>query len=343
MGSDGILSDITILAIVVSIHAPAWGATSPHWVMLIPKQVSIHAPAWGATPEATEAPAEPESFNPRSRVGSDTQCFWQRAFSIRFQSTLPRGERPQQLFYDAIDAIGFNPRSRVGSDYDITGFDNYISRFNPRSRVGSDELRGEFLRAHRGVSIHAPAWGATVQRVAAKITRRFQSTLPRGERPGVFGLHTETLQFQSTLPRGERLVDPPLTAVTDNVSIHAPAWGATTRCSHDSHTPVFQSTLPRGERLCAPTIAAGLLCFNPRSRVGSDSICYPTSRGKMGFNPRSCVGSDLATTFIWLMGMVSIHAPAWGATRCFLEIQHHNVVSIHAPAWGATQKPNAII
>jgi len=35
-------------------------------------------------------------------------------------------------------------------------------------------------------------------------------------------------------------------------------------------------------------------------------------------------------------GRVSIHAPAWGATRLSLILVESLLVSIHAPAWGAT-------
>ena len=34
---------------------------------------------------------------------------------------------------------------------------------------------------------------------------------------------------------------------------------------------------------------------------------------------------------------VSIHAPAWGATRRASKMLHTEIVSIHAPAWGATR------
>ena len=34
--------------------------------------------------------------------------------------------------------------------------------------------------------------------------------------------------------------------------------------------------------------------------------------------------------------LVSIHAPAWGATYKYIEDGKTLVVSIHAPAWGAT-------
>ncbi len=55
------------------------------------------------------------------------------------------------------------------------------------------------------------------------------------------------------------------------------------------------------------------------------------------FNPRPRVGGDerFEVQFVWYAA-VSIHAPAWGATRAALEESMAGVVSIHAPAWGAT-------
>ena len=34
--------------------------------------------------------------------------------------------------------------------------------------------------------------------------------------------------------------------------------------------------------------------------------------------------------------IISIHAPAWGATRLYTGTWHRKDISIHAPAWGAT-------
>ena len=80
-------------ALIVSIRAPAWGATGGLKRMHFGGGVSIRAPAWGAT-FAVLAFATPEnSFNSRSRVGSDG-----------------RGERQQH------GRCRFNSRSRVGSD-----------------------------------------------------------------------------------------------------------------------------------------------------------------------------------------------------------------------------------
>ena len=42
------------------------------------------------------------------------------------------------------------------------------------------------------------------------------------------------------------------------------------------------------------------------------------------------------------LGSVSIHAPAWGATRGWGISPGRDTVSIHAPAWGATRKGQAI-
>ena len=149
------------------------------------------------------------------------------------------------------------------------------------------------------------------------------------------------------------------TADCRHVSIHAPAWGATHRWRVSARHRQFQSTLPRGERPvlfpCPPKKA----CFNPRSRVGSDTLdCLLLTR-KRCFNPRSRVGSDNAQWTAHGMDNVSIHAPAWGATGLSRCCRGHGrsfnprsrvgsdtgvasniacgVVSIHAPAWGATQ------
>ena len=121
------------------------------------------------------------------------------------------------------------------------------------------------------VSIHAPAWGATWSRAGRCPARTFQSTHPRGVRRMIAKRHREKKLFQSTHPRGVRHgfdMDAP---VIGQVSIHAPAWGATSSvkplpCSvsrfQSTHprgvrrrkvvarpvTPLFQSTHPRGVR-----------------------------------------------------------------------------------------------
>ena len=76
--------------------------------------------------------------------------------------------------------------------------------FNPRPRVGGDDSRDSIMGSNR-VSIHAPAWGATLILHPLYLKYWFQSTPPRGGRP----VAKEGILKGFT------------------VSIHAPAWGAT--------------------------------------------------------------------------------------------------------------------
>ena len=57
---------------VVSIHAPAWGATACVFCPYHNQAVSIHAPAWGATIPRRRGVTK-AGFNPRARVGRDLQ------------------------------------------------------------------------------------------------------------------------------------------------------------------------------------------------------------------------------------------------------------------------------
>ena len=65
---------VTACALVinlVSIHAPAWGATHYQGGGIRALAVSIHAPAWGATTWTGSCAIVSASFNPRPRVGGD--------------------------------------------------------------------------------------------------------------------------------------------------------------------------------------------------------------------------------------------------------------------------------
>ena len=169
----------------------------------------------------------------------------------QFQSTRPRGARPSSL--------GFG--------------DVRIRCFNPRARVGRDLKSRERWEAAGGVSIHAPAWGATslarressrrhsfnprarVGRDRSLMTfsnrfMQFQSTRPRGARLFSKFHGIGAVMFQSTRPRGARRRAHSLPSDVPVVSIHAPAWGAT------GATSIRSMWLP---------------CFNPRARVGRDA------------------------------------------------------------------------
>ena len=234
--------------------------------------VSIHAPAWGATPRPLTGFLRHKSFNPRTRVGCDRRLPRPNSLLYWFQSTHPRGVRlavlhlPAQLVRVSIHApawgataaaharrhalCGFNPRTRVGCDIrgdKEFGGDNWFQSTHPRGvrpQAGVPEVEAQawFQSTHpRGVrpgdrhprdhqqpvSIHAPAWGATSCGSSLMLARLFQSTHPRGVRHSLVAGVAGLVQFQSTHPRGVR---------------HAA--GQERRPAGDG----FQSTHPRGVR-----------------------------------------------------------------------------------------------
>ena len=92
VGSDQKLLVAVFGLVVVSIHAPTWGATIVVCTSHSFRRVSIHAPTWGAT--ALIAIMSPcgafQSTLPRGErlfYYDDIKEFY------KFQSTLPRGER----------------------------------------------------------------------------------------------------------------------------------------------------------------------------------------------------------------------------------------------------------
>ncbi len=66
-GRIGIYTDRSI-----SIHAPAWGTTHHLHSLFRTRFISIHAPAWGTTQQRWTFIRTLENFNPRPRVGDDT-------------------------------------------------------------------------------------------------------------------------------------------------------------------------------------------------------------------------------------------------------------------------------
>ena len=93
--------------------------------------------------------------------------------------------------------------------------------------MGSDS-NIQFVSAISFVSIHAPAWGATIKSdEELSVTASFN---PRSRVGSDVGANWSKVR-------------------QGNVSIHAPAWGATTEAEpYTKEQMEFQSTLPRGER-----------------------------------------------------------------------------------------------
>ena len=99
--------------------------------------------------------------------------------------------------------------------------------FNPRARGGRDRHVGMLLQHLALVSIHAPAGGATQTTNRADHPAMFQSTRPRGARLAQSTYWRSASSFQSTRPRGARRKPAYIPWEALQVSIHAPAGGAT--------------------------------------------------------------------------------------------------------------------
>ena len=200
------------------------------------------------------------------------------------------GRDPRPVPVDAF-SHGFNPRARVGRDAQRSAHTTSRRCFNPRARVGRDfgSLQAQLLDH---VSIHAPAWGATMRSGYAQLVDQVSIHAPAWGATKILASLNEQQEFQSTRPRGAR----PFMRSTAFESI------------------LFQSTRPRGARLTAAKKRSNPSGFNPRARVGRDWPRRLSGPHAFRFNPRARVGRDDRGGRNRQVGIVSIHAPAWGAT-----------------------------
>ena len=301
---------------LVSIHAPAWGATRMDGGIRQDYRVSIHAPAWGATTSQAAAPPSSHCFNPRARVGRDDIDYAIVYDTVTFQSTRPRGARleAKALFVKPQQFQSTRPRGARRLRRPEIGRVRVVSIHAP---AWGATRHGARDNAHRVVSIHAPAWGATTTRwwrsptvlsfnPRARVGRdglfpglrarqdAFQSTRPRGARPGRPAGKSVSPGFQSTRPRGARREVHAGHHPRAGVSIHAPAWGATVVALH-YHTVSFEVSIH------APAWGA--------TRLWRSAAWWET----VSIHAPAWGATQVLQRLLWAL-LVSIHAPAWGAT-----------------------------
>ncbi len=167
-------------------------------------KVSIHAPAWGATTRGGIQHHNQQRFNSRARVGRDLKAMSCLPRMDTFQFTRPRGARRaasmtscRKMMFQFTRPRGAR-RSRGIRCAIVQG------RFNSRARVGRDSLRRAYL-PHRAVSIHAPAWGATAGCATSTLAiLRFNSRARVGRDGAASMTSCRKMMFQFTRPRGAR-------------------------------------------------------------------------------------------------------------------------------------------
>ena len=218
----------------------------------------------------------------------------------------------------ALEPPHFNHAPVWGATRSAPGKRTGETRFNPRTRVGCDAFR----------------------QVGTKSLTGFNPRTRVGCDSAIFYSLMGFNTFQSTHPRGVRqqLITGQILIIL--VSIHAPAWGATSPVLEKAsslivsiHAPAWGAT-PRLRRSFGPS-----RCFNPRTRVGCDACDVSGSDAPTTFQSTHPRGVRLQNNRpLDVVGHVSIHAPAWGATGILIGLGHIALVSIHAPAWGATSR-----
>ena len=166
-----------------------------------------------------------------------------------FQSTLPRGERPDRQGWFRVWLTNFNPRSHEGSDSGDYVASCLAYKFQSTLPRGERRYILYSLSKYR-ISIHAPTRGATLlSQLCGPMQQNFNPRSHEGSDTVLQGFYFITgyfnprshegsdttarqpkvnhLQFQSTLPRGERPVGERSNGSSSIISIHAPTRGAT--------------------------------------------------------------------------------------------------------------------
>ena len=259
---------------------------------------------------------------------------------MRFQSTLPRGERrrnagePGKVFIISIHAPARGAtHSGITLDISIHLFQSTLPRgerrygsasnpadtdyFNPRSREGSDKPRKPRIHAINYFNPRSREGSDHVGFQHALAILLFQSTLPRGERLDY--MNDKVILKSNFNPRSREGSDCNCTTVHKSDRNFNPrsregsdreGGEAILKCDN------FNPRSREGSDLYLRLPSMLLANFNPRSREGSD-LNFPMTGSPLSyFNPRSREGSD---PFIWIypkdVKIISIHAPARGATR----------------------------
>ena len=174
---------------------------------------------------------------------------------------------------------------------------------------------------------------------------RFQSTLPRGERLSSL-LYASLIPYFN--PRSREGSDHPRSNNhhrTFEISIHAPARGATDKRELTDQVYRISIHAPaKGATMFSTSVSSKDSYFNPRSREGSDPVSSSFPCSLPYFNPRSREGSDQQRPE-YLGGCKHFNP----RSREGSDEKHHSdqrkrqKISIHAPAKGATAKTHNIL
>ena len=232
-------------------------------------------------------------FNPRTRVGCD----------------IPRRDQ-QRNENISIHAPGWGATVLLCGNADATAISIHAPGWGATTKNGG-------MRQPVFISIHAPGWGATrTRRVTARPPRNFNPRTRMGCDLVLVSGGAAKPEFQSTHPHGVRHCHAHVWYNKDNISIHAPAWGATSDVPVGFCFPLIS--------IHAPAWGATISNRDQHPWIAAISIHAPA------WGATACGCRRLRDR------LISIHAPAWGATCPHMFAFGLIPISIHAPGWGAT-------
>ena len=159
----------------------------------------------------------------------------------------------------------------MGCDVHNVAESNHPYYFNPRTPVGCDRLNADLYENRTIISIHAPQWGATCQRLyrlAAHID--FNPRTPVGCDCPARPHHGRAYNFNPRTPVGCDSTRPAGNAPCSHFNPRTPVGCDATRSPKHAKTCGFQSTHPSGVRQYGHRKRGLALDFNPRTPVGCD-------------------------------------------------------------------------
>ena len=210
--------------LLISIHAPMWGATAYFNQLQVHYQNFNPRTHVGCDSTWASSDSNLEYFNPRTHVGCDANRCSQR-FLLNISIHAPMwgatgGRKENDYdFYISIHAPMWG--ATIAYTDDSSHFS--ISIHAPMWGATSPEIDNNSIAL---ISIHAPMWGATFRRLFYRLWKWFQSTHPCGVRRGKLIMYRKGTNFN---PRTHVGCDQTIYAMTifRLISIHAPMWGAT--------------------------------------------------------------------------------------------------------------------
>ena len=231
---------------LISIHAPAWGATATrltaqarflfqstrprgarramHLMMRALRHFNPRARVGRDLLAQLDKEAE-AYFNPRARVGRDSLLTCERSSIANFNPRARVG-RDARSVPPAAASANFNPRARVGRDRQHSNRRRRTRYFNPRARVGRDQYPPTSVHAYDYFNPRARV-GRDDRTYRCCLDGKYFNPRARVGRDFKRGRSRRRPSFQSTRPRGARQDAPQSSHDRDAISIHAPAWGAT--------------------------------------------------------------------------------------------------------------------